>query len=169
MHPYVQLARQALEEYVKKGRKLVPPEVLPPEMGHKAGVFVCFKIKGELRGCIGTFVPTTENIYEEIVRNSVATASEDPRFLPVQEYELENISITIDVLSMPEKVTGISELDPKKYGVIVAKGHCRGLLLPDLEGVSTVEEQLRITKMKAGIDPADDNVDIFKFTVERYS
>lgn len=169
MHPYVQVARQALEEYVRHKKTLVPPDELPPEMLRKAGVFVCFKKHGELRGCIGTIVPTTETIYQEIVRNSVAAAKEDPRFLPVRGDELESITITVDVLSAPEKAADISELDPKKYGVIVAKGFCKGLLLPDLEGVSTVEEQLRIAKMKAGIDPADVNVDIFRFTVQRYA
>lgn len=167
MHPYAELARKAIEEYVKNGNVLTPKEI-PPEMQKKAGVFVSLKKHGELRGCIGTFLPCEENIYKEIVRNAIAAATEDPRFYPVQEDDLNDITYSVDVLSEPEKIKDISELDPKRYGVIVAKGYRKGLLLPDLEGVDTVEEQLMITKMKAGIDPSDKDVEIFKFTVERF-
>lgn len=168
MHPYVELAKKAITEYVKNKKVLPVPDMLPPEMQKKAGVFVSLKKHGELRGCIGTFIPAYRNIYEEIVRSAIAAATEDPRFSPVREDELEEISYSVDVLSSPERVTDISELDPKRYGIIVAKGYRKGLLLPDLEGVDTVEEQLMITKMKAGIDPSDKDVEIFKFTVERF-
>lgn len=167
MHPYAELAKRAIEEYVKNGNVLTPGEI-PPDMQKKAGVFVSLKKHGELRGCIGTFLPCEENIYKEIVRNAIAAATEDPRFYPVQEDELSDITYSVDVLSEPEKVSDISELDPKRYGVIVVKGHKKGLLLPDIEGVNTVEEQLVITKMKAGIDSSDKDVEIFKFTVERF-
>lgn len=168
MHSFVELAKKAIEEYVKNGNVLECPKEIPPEMQKRAGVFVSLKKHGELRGCIGTFLPCEENIYKEIVRNAIAAATEDPRFYPVQEDELNDITYSVDVLSEPEKVKDISELDPKRYGIIVAKGHRKGLLLPDLDGVDTVEEQLTITKMKAGIDPSDKEVEIFKFTVERY-
>ncbi len=168
MHPYVELAKKAIDEYVKNRKILSRPEELLPEMQKKAGVFVSLKKHGELRGCIGTFLPCEENIYKEIVRNAVAAATEDPRFYPVQEDELQDITYSVDVLSEPEKIKDISELDPKRYGIIVVKDHRKGLLLPDLEGVSTVDEQLRITKLKAGIDPDDKDMEILKFTVERY-
>jgi AmmeMemoRadiSam system protein A len=168
MHPYAALAKKAVEEYVTRRRVPSHPEELPSDMKQKAGVFVCLKVGGDLRGCIGTFVPTAENLYDEIVKNALAAATDDPRFLPVLETELQAIQYSVDVLSAPEKVKDLSELDPRKYGVIVIKGTKRGLLLPDLAGVDTVDDQLRITKMKAGIDPADKNVEIFKFTVERY-
>lgn len=168
MHPYVELAKKAIEEYVKNGNVLACPKEVPPEMQKKTGIFVSLKKHGELRGCIGTFLPCEENIYKEIVRNAIAAAAEDPRFYPVQEDELNDITCSVDVLSEPEKVRDISELDPKRYGIIVAKGYRKGLLLPDLEGVNTVEEQLMIAKMKAGIDPSDKDVEILRFTVERY-
>lgn len=168
MHPYVGLAKRAIAEYVKNKKVLPVPDMLPPEMQKKAGVFVSLKKHGELRGCIGTFMPAYRNIYEEIVRNAIAAATEDPRFSPVREDELEEISYSVDVLSSPERVTDILELDPKRYGIIVVKGYRKGLLLPDLEGVNTVEEQLMIAKMKAGIDPSDNDVEIYRFTVERY-
>jgi AmmeMemoRadiSam system protein A len=168
MHPYVELAKKAVEEYLKQGRKIPTPKELPPDMQKRAGVFVSLKKHGKLRGCIGTFLPCEDNIYQEIVRNAVAAATEDPRFYPVENNELEDIIFSVDVLSEPEKVKETSELDPRKYGIIVAKDYRKGLLLPDLEGVDTVDEQLRITKMKAGIDPDDKDVEIFRFTVERF-
>lgn len=168
MHPYAELAKQAVEEYLRSGKRPTPPLELPEEMQKKAGVFVCLKKHGQLRGCIGTFLPCTENVYTEIVRNAVCAAKEDPRFHPVEKDELRDVQYSVDVLSDPEKVEGPSELDPKKYGVIVVKGFRKGLLLPDLEGVNTVEDQLRITKMKAGINPGDEDVEIFRFTVQRY-
>lgn len=168
MHPYVELARRAVEEFVRTGGSLPIPSDLPPVMRLRAGVFVCLKTRGQLRGCVGTFLPCAETIYQEIVRNAIGAAAEDTRFCPVQERELPELSYTVDVLSSPVEVKDLRELDPKKYGVIVAKDKKRGLLLPDLEGIDTAEEQLRIAMMKAGIDPSDEGVRISKFTVERY-
>lgn len=167
MHGLVDLARKSVEEFVRK-RKVIPlPEPLPPEMAEKAGVFVCLKKDGQLRGCIGTFQPCCDNIALETVRNAVSAATQDPRFPSVSEDELSSLSYSVDVLSAPEKVHDKSELDPRKFGVIVTAGQRRGLLLPDLEGVDSVEEQLRIARMKAGISPHED-VEIFRFSVKRY-
>ncbi len=166
--PYPALARKAIEEYLLRGTVLETPEQLPEEFKKTAGVFVSLKKHGQLRGCIGTFLPTKKNLHEEIVRNAIAAATEDPRFPKVHPSELPDITLSVDILSEPEKVNSLSELDPQRYGVIVAKGLRRGLLLPALEGVNSVEEQLRITKIKAGIDPNDTDVEIFRFTVERH-
>lgn len=168
MHPMVRLAKQAIETYIKKGCAIEPPVELTAEMKQKAGVFVCIKIHGELRGCIGTFMPSCENVAKEIIKNSICAATQDPRFLCVQPGELEALEYSVDVLSEPEEVRGIEELNPKKYGVIVSKGQRKGLLLPDLEGVDTVEEQLRIVKMKAGLSPDAEDIKIFRFEVRRH-
>ncbi|TAL23514.1 MAG: AmmeMemoRadiSam system protein A [Nitrospirae bacterium] len=168
MHPIVKLAKQAIETYIKKGCAIELPVELMPEMKEKAGVFVCIKIQGELRGCIGTFMPSCENVAKEIIKNSICAATQDPRFLCVQPGELDALEYSVDVLSAPEEVKGLKELNPKKYGVIVSKGQRKGLLLPDLEGVDTVEEQLRIVKMKAGLSPDDEDVKVFRFEVKRY-
>lgn len=168
MHPYAALAKKAVQEYITRRKILHPPDELPADMKQKAGVFVCLKIGNELRGCIGTFTPASGNLHDEIVRNAVAAATQDPRFCPLPETELEAVSYSVDVLSTPERIKDLLELDPQKYGVLVVKGARRGLLLPDLEGVDTVEDQLRIAKMKACLDPAEDDVEIFKFSVERY-
>lgn len=168
MHPFVKLAKKTVEEYVKTGKIPPTPEKIPPEMQKKAGVFVSIKKKGQLRGCIGTFLPTTENIYTEIVKNAIASATQDPRFPPVHPDELQQLEYSVDILSPPEPVKSLDELDPKKYGVIVIKGWKKGLLLPDIEGVNTIDEQLRIAKLKAGIDPHDSDFELYKFKVERY-
>ncbi|MEN2985451.1 MAG: AmmeMemoRadiSam system protein A [Thermodesulfovibrionaceae bacterium] len=168
MHPYVELAKKTVEEFIKFGRIPEKPAEIPEDMKRKAGVFVSIKKKGQLRGCIGTFLPATENIYNEIVRNAVAAATEDPRFPPVSANELHELEYSVDILSQPQPVKNLDELDPKKYGIIVVKGWQKGLLLPDIEGVNTVDEQLTIAKMKAGISPYDSDIEIYKFTVQRY-
>ena len=167
MHRIVKLARQSIEEYIRKGKRISPPQDLSPELSSRAGVFVCIKKHGNLRGCIGTFEPCRDTVAEEVIHNAVAAAAQDPRFRPITEDELDAIEYSVDVLSPPEKIQGMSDLDPKKYGVIVVHGMKRGLLLPDLEGVDTVEEQLRIARTKAGIW-ADEDIEIFRFSVTRY-
>lgn len=165
--PLVELAKRAVEVFVREGRMIPPPDELTQEMTEKAGVFVSLKKHGELRGCIGTFIPLYENVALEIIRNAISAATQDPRFYPVQENELDELTYSVDILSPSEKIKDLKELDPKKYGVIVVRGGRKGLLLPDLEGVNTAEEQLRIAKMKAGILP-DEEVDIYRFEVKRY-
>jgi AmmeMemoRadiSam system protein A len=167
MHGLVELARKSVEEFVRYRKVIQLSEPLSPEMCEKAGVFVCIKKEGQLRGCIGTFMPCCENLAEETLRNAISAATQDTRFGPVGEDELDLLSYSVDVLSAPERVNDIKELNPKDYGVIVTSGQRRGLLLPDLKGVDTVEEQLRIARMKAGILP-DEKVEIFRFRVKRY-
>jgi AmmeMemoRadiSam system protein A len=165
---YVKLARETIENYTKHGRIIAPPLDLSKEIiNQKAGVFVSIKKSGNLRGCIGTFIPTQENIAQEIIKNAISAAVEDPRFSPVNASELEELTISVDVLSAPEEIDDISQLDPKKYGVIVSSGFKKGLLLPDLEGVDTVECQVDITKRKAGIYPGE-KVKLSRFEVKRY-
>jgi len=167
MHPIVELAKKSIEDFVRRGRKISPPTGLSPEFSARAGVFVSLKKHGGLRGCIGTFQPCRDSLAEEVIENAIAAATRDPRFTAVTEDELDDIAYSVDVLSPPEKIETVRELDPKKYGVIVAQGLKRGLLLPDLEGVDTAEEQLRIAKTKAGIW-SDEQLEIFRFTVTRY-
>lgn len=167
MHPVIALAKKAVEEYVLKGEKVPLPEVLSPEMKEKAGVFICLKMHGQLRGCIGTFMPCRDTVAEEIIQNAISAATQDPRFFPVRKDELSSLEYSVDILSAPEKIHDKKDLDPKKYGVIVVKGGMKGLLLPDLEDVDTAEEQIRIAKMKAGIGP-NESVEIYRFEVRRF-
>ncbi|MDN5301032.1 MAG: hypothetical protein PWQ60_546 [Thermoanaerobacteraceae bacterium] len=165
---YVRLARQTLETYVKEGRMPEFPKDLPEEMlSERAGVFVSIKKHGELRGCIGTFLPTKKNIAEEIRQNAISAGCEDPRFEPVEPEELPELTYSVDVLTRPEPIDSPDKLDPKRYGVIVRKGFRSGLLLPDLEGVDTVEEQISIALRKAGISP-DEDYKLERFEVVRH-
>jgi len=167
MHPLVRLAKETVETYVKEGRVIPPPEQLTPEMKEKAGVFVTLHKFGGLRGCIGTFEPVAENVAEEIIGNAISSATRDPRFPPVAPEELKDLEYSVDVLTSPVPVKDKSTLDPKKQGVIVECGYRRGLLLPDLEGVDTVEQQVSICRQKAGIYP-DEKVNLYCFEVKRY-
>ncbi len=164
-NPLVKLARQAVETYVKEG-KIVEAAGTTPELKQRAGVFVSLKKHGELRGCIGTFEPTQPDVAGEIVSNALSSATRDPRFPPVEEDELPDLEYSVDVLTKPVPTTK-EELDPRKYGVIVQCGWRRGLLLPDLEGVDTVEEQIDIPRHKAGTGPKEP-VKLSRFEVKRY-
>ena len=166
--PYVRLARETVESYVTERRKPGVPDQAPAEMKQeRAGVFVSIHKDGKLRGCIGTFLPTRSCIAEEIIQNAVSAATRDPRFDPVTADELEWLEINVDVLSAPERIRGPEELDVKKYGVIVSSGSRRGLLLPDLDGVDTVEEQVDIARRKGGIREGEP-VTLERFEVVRH-
>jgi AmmeMemoRadiSam system protein A len=168
MHPLVKLAKETIESYVRHGKIPKPPSPLPEEMQGRAGVFVSIHTRdGALRGCIGTIEPTRPNIAEEVIYNAIAAATRDPRFPPITPAELDDLVINVDVLSPPERVYSLDELDPKRYGVIVQSGWRRGLLLPDLEGVDTVEQQVDIARRKAGIGPREP-VELYRFEVKRY-
>ena len=163
----VQLARKTLEQYFAAGKTPGVPADLPSEFQQKAGAFVSLKKAGQLRGCIGTIEPVQSNLSGEIAANALSAAFRDPRFPPVQQQELAALDISVDVLSPLEKIGSRDELDHHKYGVMVCSGHKKGLLLPDLEGVDSVEEQLSIAARKAGIDP-DEKMELYRFTVTRY-
>jgi AmmeMemoRadiSam system protein A len=166
VHPLVQLAKDTIEAYIRN-RTIPQPVELTPEMEERAGVFVSLKIGGLLRGCIGTFEPTKGNIAQEIIANAICSATRDPRFPQVQPDELDSLEYSVDILSEPEPVNDIAELDPKRYGVIVESGGRRGLLLPDLEGVDTVQKQIEICRAKAGI-LAVEPIKLYRFKVKRY-
>lgn len=155
-----------MEEHVRYGHKIRPPEDLSEGLRRQAGAFVSIKRRGALRGCVGTFIPTQSNLAREIIANAISSATRDYRFPPVSPQELGELEYSVDVLTPPEPASP-EELDPKTYGVLVKSGERRGLLLPDLEGVDTVEEQLQIAKSKAGIPPHEP-AEIFRFAVERH-
>lgn len=170
---YVRLAEKTIEELLKRetvDTKKILPQPLPRELNKKAGAFVSIKKNGQLRGCIGTIEGVRDNLGEEIISNAISAASRDPRFPAIREEELPQLDISVDVLGVPERVGYLEKLDPHKYGVIVEKGFQRGVLLPDLEGVDTVHEQLEIVMRKAGLSPFEDldSIIIYRFTVNRY-
>lgn len=162
---FVSLARQAVETYVRTGRIIRPDDFARQK---PAGVFVSLHTKdGRLRGCIGSFLPVRENIGEEIIHNAIAAATADPRFPPVSLEELSQLTYSVDVLSQPKPVN--HPQDPKKFGLIVsANDGRRGLLLPNIEGVETPEEQEKICRLKGYISP-EEKVTYEIFTTKRYS
>jgi AmmeMemoRadiSam system protein A len=172
-HPLVNLARRSIESYVRRKEQIDPPKELSPEMQKKAGSFVTIHRQGQLRGCIGTIQPTYDNVAEEVIHNAIAAATRDPRFPPLQPDELEGLEVKVDVLSEPEPIDSQNQLDPKRYGLIVqslAHPWKRGLLLPNLEGIGTIEKQVTWTRYhKAGITDPDEPVQMFRFEVVRYT
>jgi hypothetical protein len=167
--PYVKLAIDSLASYLNTGKELkeLPAYITEDMKNMKRGVFVSIKKHGSLRGCIGTIFPTTSCVATEIMRNAIEAGLNDPRFNEVEEEELEDLTFSVDVLTEPEAASK-EDLNPKEYGVIVSSLGRRGLLLPDLEGVDTVEKQLSIALEKAGIKPYED-YDIEKFEVIRHT
>ena len=166
--PHVKLAVAAMEAYVREGRVIEVPADVPEELrSTRAGAFVCLKREGDLRGCIGTIEPVQDSLAVEIIANAISAAARDPRFLPVEEWELDDLTCSVDVLTPAEEVCGVQELDPKRYGVIVESGLRRGLLLPDLEGVDTAEEQVDIARRKAFINN-DMPIKLYRFEVVRH-
>lgn len=165
---FVKLARYSLENFVKNHKAADLPKNLPEEMtNRRAGVFVSLHKDGQLRGCIGTIAPTTASIAEEILQNAISACSRDPRFSPVEISELDDIVYSVDVLGEAERIFDTQDLNPKKYGVIVENGGRRGLLLPDLEGIDTVEQQISIAKQKANIG-AKEKISVWRFEVIRH-
>ena len=165
---YVRLARRSLEEYIRTGKVIDVPDGLSGELvSRKAGAFVSLHKNGTLRGCIGTIYPVCLSLAQEIIDNAVSAGTRDPRFPPVKESELRDIEYSVDVLGDTEDIEGPSQLDPKRYGVIVSSGYRRGLLLPNLDGVDTVEEQIDIARSKGGIKPGEP-IRLQRFEVVRH-
>lgn len=167
--PYVTLARKTIEEYITTGNVISVPKDTPKELlDRKAGTFVTLYKFDNLRGCIGTISPTTSNIANEIIQNAISAAVKDPRFPPVTTSELKDLVYSVDVLGDTENIESPEQLDVKKYGVIVTSGYRRGLLLPNLDGVNTVEEQISIAMQKAGIHSGE-KITLQRFEVVRYT
>lgn len=163
--PYVKLARLTIEEYITNGNTLETPSNTPKELlNSKAGVFVSIHKFGSLRGCIGTIMPTTNSIAQEIITNAISASTKDPRFPKIEKEELDYLEINVDVLGEPEDIDSEDKLNVKEYGIIVTSGIKRGLLLPDLDGVDTVVEQISIAKKKAGIKDEPYTLQRFKVT-----
>ena len=167
--PWVRLAWQSVENWVCRRRILAVPDDLPEALTrHRAGAFVSIHKQGRLRGCIGTIAPTQTSLAEEIIHNAVSASSRDPRFAPIRPDELKWLEISVDVLGEPEDIESEAQLDVERYGVIVCHGNRRGLLLPDLDGVDTVAQQVAIARQKAGIGPKE-KVELQRFEVVRHT
>ena len=178
MNEYVKLAKTSIETYIKTGETIEIPNDLPENFyNEKKGVFVTiYKKYGnplpnekELRGCIGTFMPTKKDIAEEIIENAISAAVHDYRFNPVSESELDSLVYEVSLLNPPEQIDSTEDLNPKEFGIIVKSPDGKtGLLLPDIEGVKTPEHQISIACQKAGIDLNKEKIELYRFTVSKY-
>jgi len=170
MNAYVKLAKDTVEFYFKTGKISPLPENLPPNfLTSRAGIFVSIYNGDDLRGCVGTYLPTEVNLAEEIIQNSVSAATNDYRFRPITKAELPNLSYSVYVLGEPKKIKNLDELNPKKYGILIKSETGKsGLLLPDLEGINTTEEQLSAVCHKCGVNPSKEKVTIFKFSATKH-
>ena len=166
-HPLVSLAIQSVKHLLKYGQPLTCPNPLPKEMQRQAGTFVSIKKNGLLRGCIGTIQPKYSNLAEEVIQNAIKAASDDPRFPAVTLHELKELTFSVDVLTTPEKINDTSSLDVKRYGLIVRSENKKGLLLPNLENIKTLDQQLKVCMKKGGIKKTD-NYELYRFEVERF-
>ena len=166
-HPLVSLAIRSVQHHIEKGRPLPWPDPLPEAMETQAGTFVSIKKNSLLRGCIGTIQPKYANLAEEVIRNSIKAASEDPRFPSIEKKELDQLTISVDVLTAPEKIDDPSSLEVKRYGLIVRHKGRQGLLLPDLENIKSVDQQLKVCLKKGGIKESDP-YELFRFEVKRF-
>ncbi len=166
LHPIIALAKKTVESYVRD-REVPHPQRLTPEMQEQAGVFVSIHKQGQLRGCIGTFQPTQRNVAQEIIRNAISSATRDYRFSSVTVDELPYLTYKVDILTKPEPIKDKHELDPKRYGVLAEYGTKRGILLPNLEGVTSADQQIEIASAKGGILP-DEPAQLYRFEVRRF-
>lgn len=165
-----ELARLTVEAFIAEGIKIAPPANPQGMLSERAATFVTIRTAdGQLRGCIGTVEPAQESVAEEVIDNAIGAATRDPRFPPVSAAELPGLTYGVDVLSPPEPARGPQDLDPSRYGVIVetTDGARRGLLLPSIPGITTVDEQWRAVHFKAGIRPGTP-VRVERFTVTRF-
>ena len=168
MTSYTDLAKKAIREYVTRSAELdVPVDISEEMMERKAGVFVTIYKGIELRGCIGTFLPTKQNVAQEVIANAISACSRDPRFFPIEENELDDLIVEVSVLGKPEPIKDIKKHDPKKEGIIVqTKDGKKGLLLPNLEGIDSTEKQIQIACEKGSIDPSSEKTELLTFQTE---
>lgn len=170
-HPLVELARQAIAVRIGEGRPFVPPATLRAQFPDPAPVFVTLRTPdGELRGCIGTITATQATLADEVAAESVAAATRDPRFAPVRSGEIAGLQVEVSVLSSPEPVDSIDELDPAQYGVIVVRQRDgrRGLLLPGIPSITTAADQVTMARRKAWIDD-EEPVVLYRFRTDKFT
>lgn len=165
-HPLVRLARAAVEAFVRNDRTVEPAD-LPSDLPDRAGVFVTIRKDGELRGCIGTIEPVCESLAEETIRSAILAATDDPRFPTVAVAELALLSYSVSILDTLELTSGLDDLDPAVFGVVVRSGHRRGLLLPGIAGIDSAEAQVTVARRKAGI-PAGAEIELYRFRTRHF-
>ena len=167
MHPLVKLAIRSVEHFIETGKPLPCPTNLPDFLRQSAGTFVSIKKQGSLRGCIGTMTPKYKNLAEEVIQNALRSASEDPRFDPIQKKELPSLTFSVDVLQPLEKIENIKDHNIKQFGLVIRGKGKQGVLLPDLDIIKSADQQLKVCLKKGGFK-SHDTYEIFRFEVKRF-
>ncbi len=169
---YTKIAYSAIKEFLLNNSSEVSEYTLCTEnLSEKRACFVTLKTEtGKLRGCIGTLKPVHKNLKTEIIKNAIASATRDSRFNRLTLSGLDKVNISVEVLSAPEKIDDLNILNPKTYGLIISDGsYRRGVLLPGIEGIDTIEQQIKIVKKKAGIFELSNNaLEFYRFTTEKF-
>ena len=162
------LARRSVETALRGVSEKAPPAG-GEYLSASAGVFVTIRHRhGELRGCIGTIAPACANVVEETWRNARLAALHDGRFSPVELRELPELRFEVSVLHPPEAIESPDQLDPQRYGVIVStEDGRRGLLLPAIEGIDSIEQQVLFARRKGRIDP-EEPAQLQRFEVDHF-
>ena len=161
------LAYQSIESFLKK--KEIPEIKLKEneKFSKKFGVFVTLKKQGQLRGCIG-FVEPIYPLKQGVIYAALEAAFSDPRFLPLKEEELNEISIEISILGKLKKIDDWRKINLGKEGVLIKQGIFQALFLPQVakETGWNLEEFLGHLCLKAGLDYfcfKDPNTEIYRF------
>ena len=168
MHPLVKLASQSVKYFIETGESLPYRDTLTDNFKQKAGTFVTIRNQGSLRGCIGTLSPKYKNLAEEVIRNAIRSANEDPRFDPIEKKELAFLTFSVDVLTPLEKINDLENHNVKQFGLIVRGEGKQGVLLPDLENINSAKQQLEVCLKKGGFKDSD-TYRLFRFKVERFT
>ena len=163
-------AQEAIIAFLESGRKLYIPDTdIPDELKISQACFVSlYESNGRMRGCMGTIKPRNKWLYHEIVDNAIFAAFEDDRYIPLMEGELDDIVLKVETVSKPEKIQNLKDLDPERYGIIVrSRENSEGVLLPQCEGINTIDEQVNLAMEKGNINPAEKpDLEIFRFNIE---
>jgi AmmeMemoRadiSam system protein A len=167
MHPLVKLASQSVRHFIETGKSLPYRDPLPDNFKQKAGTFVTIRNQGSLRGCIGTMSPKYKNLAEEVIRNAIRSANEDPRFDPIDKKELATLTFSVDVLTSLEKINDLENHNVKQFGLKVRGGGKQGVLLPDLDNIKSAKQQLKVC-LKKGNFKDSDTYELFRFEVKRF-
>jgi AmmeMemoRadiSam system protein A len=167
MHPLIRLAIQAVEHFIETDKSLPCLNPLPDALKQNAGAFVTIKNQDSFRGCIGTITPKYKNLAEEVIRNAIRSANEDPRFDPVQKRELPSLIFSVDVLTPLEKINNLEEHNVKQFGLVVRGEGKQGVLLPDLDNIKTAKQQLKVCLRKGGFKN-NNTYELFRFGVKRF-
>ncbi|RQW78267.1 MAG: AmmeMemoRadiSam system protein A [Geobacter sp.] len=164
----LEIARDAIVSHLQN-TPVPMRDVSNPLLQDNRGCFVCIKIDGKLRGCIGNFT-SDKPLYQLIQEMAVSAATKDPRFYPMRKIDLGNFKLEISVLSPLQKISSIEEIEIGVHGLYIEKNFTRGVLLPQVAVECSWDREtfLGQTSIKAGMRPDDwkEGADLYIFSAD---